>query len=411
MSTFARASFVVALIALSGCGQGLSSDTSISDTLPNARAHESAFGRQNRAAGAKDKELLYVATGQNGINVYETDGTFVETYAASTGANDLVMDDSGKAYVTYYGNGGGQVVAQYTLGSNTPSIIYTLQPAPNSSTIVGFPVVAPNGYFVVPISNSSPSGVTITYDIWEPGKSGVPSHIIQNPKYQTNGAGLALNGDLYVPYYDSASSTARYDVFRPGKIKPSRTIVDTIAPFPASFAANWLAVAKDGTLYVAEYNYVTSDPNMGLYIYPAKGAERFVSSGAAYPSGLALGKTADVYVLNTSFGYNPSNGNFVCDSLHTLSVFSPHAMSLLSQASSGFENGQSLTSDATGNAFINEFPYPSGLTGCNDVQGDGAIAKVASGASSGTAIVTNLGSQDLSVFDGHHATNAAMQAR
>jgi hypothetical protein len=356
----------------------------------------------------RDRKQLYLATNAGGVRVYTKEGAFVRAFATGTGASEVALDDAGNAYVGY-GTGDALRIARYALGADKPSALYVPEKAP-SNFHGGFLLASPDGSEVAFAGYAASAPGATVYEVWDHGKTGAPSRVFT----YSNNSYLALTmdraGTLYVAYLDGASQTMRYDVYPSGASRPSRTIVDTLLTpsEAANFAVNWLAVADDGTLYAAEYSYIAGDPLAGLYVYPSHGAERIVTAGASSPAALGLDASGRVYVVNTNWVYSPA---FACDTLHTLSVFSRGAKTLLSQATSGFENGQELTVDANGTAYIDAFPYNPPLPACANVQGAGALAQVLPGANSGSEIITGEPNQDVAIYDGRQGINPTMQPR
>ena len=81
---------------------------------------------------------------------------------------------------------------------------------------------------------------------------------------------------------------------------------------------------------------------------------RSVTKGAPFPSGLDLDKDGNVYVVNSSS--TESSSGLSKDTTHLLTEFAPHAAKVLRQVSKGFTDGQFLTVDDNGTAYIEEYP-------------------------------------------------------
>jgi|GEM_PF-2920067 len=385
-----------AAFATTGCGSSSSSGS------PSAFLPAPTFV-QSSAGLAKSQTLLYVA-GEDGVHVYTESGRPTQVFAKATGAADVAMDDAGHVYVEYIKNNLANA-ARYAIGGSKPNAKYIPSTSGDS---VGLIDASHKGEFLWVRLHSASSSNTFVFDVWDPGKTGSPSRTFTYPT-STFAFSLDNNGALYVPYYDSSTQTYRYDEIPAGTSKPSRTIVDTIVtgPSAASFFPDGMTALTDGTLYVAEWGLYVGDPFAGLYVYPPHGTEYEVTGGAAAPITPAVDAAGNVYVLNSNYAYNYPSGPWLCDTLHTLSTFSPGAKTLLSQATSGFLNGQQLTVSATGTAFIDEFNYAMPNNNCTPQTG---IASVAPRAKSGTQIVGNLTNQDVVLYDGVHATNYSSQA-
>jgi len=383
-----------AAFASTGCG-GSSSPGSPSAFLP---AQNSAQSIESRA---KSQTLLYVA-GEDAVYVYTESGHQTQVFAKSTGANDIAMDDAGHVYVGYTKNSLAYA-ARYAIGGSKPLATYTPSTSGDS---LGYVIASHQGEVIWLRFHETSGGTSFVYDVWDPGKSGPASRSFT---YLNGSFTYALDnkGALYVPYYDPTSQTYRYDEIPAGASKPSRTIVEKIVTGPnaQAFSPYTMTALTDGTLYVGEWTFVLGDPSVGLYVYPPQGQERLVTNGASPPVGTAVDASGDVHVLESNYAYNPANGKFTCDTIHTISTYSPGAMSLLSQATSGFRNGEALTVAANGTAFIDEFPYGQSSK-CTAQTG---IASVAPHANSGTQIV-NIVNQDVVLYDGTRATNPYSQA-
>src|SRR5579871_4201441 len=151
--------------------------------------------------------MLYVAQG-DGVHVYSSKGQAVKTFATSTGANDVVMDDKGDAFVLY-NQGGLNHVVRYKLGKNKPSATYQ----PSQPNVGGAIFASHAGELVYAYFFFVGSQITSAYDVWDPGVTGAPSRTfthVNSPSSIELTVGVAQNGTLYVPYYDAGSQTQRY---------------------------------------------------------------------------------------------------------------------------------------------------------------------------------------------------------
>jgi hypothetical protein len=301
-------------------------------------------------------DALYAADGPTGVSVINVkSGKMVSSFGSALGGSaEVTMDDAGNVYdenrldsvVTFnrLAVGGNVATATYTPTSSIPEVIWA----------------APTGEVIVTGIDGSGSTYTgTTVDVWDAGSTGgKPSRSITHNV--ASGEPLPLNvtwaadGTLYVPYYSQKTLKMQYDVIPPGKSKPTRTIVESIVPAKSYFSVNWMSVAPDGTLYVAEWGYYQGDPYTGLYVYPSKGQETHVTNGAPFPTGLDLDKAGNVYVVNSSS--TASSSGLSADTTHLLTEFAPHATKVLRQVSKGFTDGQFLTVDDNGTAYIEEFP-------------------------------------------------------
>jgi hypothetical protein len=402
VSLFGTARPRFAAIALLGASLALGA-CSGANGPPALPGFDSAAMQRDAFAPAGKAPMLYIATNGTGIKVFTESGKHVRTYAASTGASQMQMDDAGNAYVSYT-KGTSTALSRYAIGARTPSGTY----ATNAKAVLGLPFVSHAGAVLFP-QLTLYNGSVMLDAVWNPGVTGKPTRTFSYPGNNANAA-VGADGTMILPYMDTAKKSFRYAVIPAGATAPSRTIVETLVKKYdiAGFSPNWLVLANDGTLYVGEWTFAGTDVNAGLYVYPPTGKEYVVKAGAKNPTGLALDAAGNVYVLNSNFSFSSSGGT--CDTLHTLSVFSPHAKRLLRVVRSGFENGEALTVDASGNAFIDELAYPASSKACRDIQGKGAIARVASGAKTAATIVSNLSNSELVIYDGKTAINPGTQA-
>jgi hypothetical protein len=301
-------------------------------------------------------DALYAADGPTGVSVISTKtGKVVSSFGAALGASrQLTMDNAGNVYDENFLNSA-TAFNRLAIGGSTPTATYT----PTSS----LPLIiwaAPTGEVMITGLDGSGSSYTgTTVDVWDAGSSGgkpsrsIVHHVAAGEPVPLNIA-WAADGTLYVPYYSQKSFRMLYDVIPPGKSKPIRTIVESIVPPKSYFSVNWMSVAPDGTLYVAEWGYYQGDPYTGLYVYPYKSQETHVTNGAPFPSGLDLDKAGNVYVVNSS-SLEGSSG-LSADTTHLLTEYAPHATKVLRQVSKGFTDGQFLTVDDNGTAYIEEYP-------------------------------------------------------
>ncbi len=327
-------------------------------TLPSTPvAQQDAAVRSAPEPAATATDGLYAADGYTGISVISTKtGKKVSSFGSALGATELLtMDNAGNVYDENY-NSSMTTFNRLAIGGNAATATY----APTSS-VPAIIFAAPTGEVMVSGLNGSGSTFTgTTVNVWDPGSAGgKPSRSIVHKV--TAGEPVPLNvmwaadGTLYVPYYSQKTSKMQYNVIPPGKSKPSRTIVESIVPANSYFSVNWMSVGPDGTLYVAEWGYYQGDPYAGLYVYPTKGKETFVSNGAAFPTGMDVDKAGNVYVVNSSSTTN-SSGMLTQDTTHLLTEYAPHATKVLRQVSKGFTDGQYLTVDDNGTAYIEEYP-------------------------------------------------------
>jgi sugar lactone lactonase YvrE len=75
----------------------------------------------------------------------------------------------------------------------------------------------------------------------------------------------------------------------------------------SSFSPNYIAVGGDGTIYVTEWSFSSTDTLAGLYIYPVSGPERYYSAGAEAPNGIDLDASGNIYVVNNNTAYDSGN--------------------------------------------------------------------------------------------------------
>jgi hypothetical protein len=350
---------------------------------------------------AEAQTLMYVPQGPD-VAVFTETGEPVMTFAHSTGAQYLDMDDAGDVFILTFFHGPAKI-DRYAIGGKKPTATYTLQcPACNTG---GFDVSQQGEvvFFYYPRAGSA------AIDVWDPGKSGTPSRTIVYPSVQGS-IDLDNTGALYVPYRDASSGTLHYDVIPAGASKPSRTIVDTLVPpsETAGFYPYAVTALADGTLYVGEWSVEAGDPLAGLYVYPIVGKQRFISKGAPNPNVISVDASGKVYVLNDSLAMSPNPPFYQCDTTHMLSVYSRSAAALLSEATSGFVNGFSLTVNATGESFISEDWYRPSQQ-CTLPQGFGAIATVGPKAKTARTILSGTYYGTVTLYDGAHATNPGTQ--
>jgi hypothetical protein len=366
--------------------------------LPGTSAGQQSVVRSAPEPAPTATDAIYAADGATGVSVISAKtGKMVSSFGAALGVSrQLTMDNAGNVYDQNHLNSV-TTFNRLAIGGNAATATYT----PTSSSPL-FMWAAPTGEVIVTGldgSGSSPTGTTV--DIWDAGSAGgKPSrsivHKVAAGEPTPINVTWAADGTLYVPYISQKTLKMQYDVIPPGTSKPSRTIVESIVPAKSYFSVNWMSVAPDGTLYVAEWGYYAGDPFKGLYVYPATGKETLVTEGAPFPSGLDLDKDGNVYVVNSSS--TESSSGLSKDTTHLLTEFAPHAAKVLRQVSKGFTDGQFMTVDDNGTAYIEEFPDVAFPTEAMAVAGPTAkAAKLLTKAVHGTGFALYNGKRAKSV--------------
>jgi hypothetical protein len=330
---------------------------------------------------------VFASIGSGGVEVFSQTGTLTDTFATSTGADYVGLDNSANAYILVTNNFV-VTIARYAIGTNYPNASYAPTSAMPQLILTGT-----NGTLVAAGAGTDGSGNAIAiYDIWDPGVTGAPSRTLTYPNETlgTLGGAVANDGTFYVPY-DTASGQIQYDVIPPGSSTPSRTIVEQIATAGTNFTPNVMAVAGDGTLYVGEWTYEASDTNNGLYIYETGGTELKASSGAANPTGLDFDAGGNVYVANSSATLLPDS-SLSTDTSHTLSVYAPLGTTPTRSVSSGLDDPQNLAVDLDGTAYFADYE--------NADQASGSIVVAGPTATAATTFAGMLEANNLVLFDG-----------
>jgi hypothetical protein len=346
---------VLALVigtAIAGCGA-----RNAAAPIGSTTQQQSLLGRGIPQPAPTATDGLFAADGTTGIaeiNIHT--GKTVTTFGSSFGQTlDTTMDDQGNVYDDSF-TGSGIAVNRLVIGGNSSTATYL--PTAQSAAIV---FAAPTGEVITGGANFTSGRISQSvFDVWDAGSAGGPpsrTFSYTDPPGQGTPINItwAPDGTIYLPYTSPKTQKQQYDVIPPGQSKPSRTIVDSIVPAGTPFSVNWMRLGPDGTLYVAEWAYSATDQVAGLYIYPRKGKETYVASGASAPTGIDLDDAGNVYVLNSNSVLSISPPGLTPDTLHTLSVYAPHATSLLRQVKKGFSNGQFLTVDDDGTAYIEDF--------------------------------------------------------
>ena len=337
-ATGAVGSFTISDLAGGNCVVALSLGYTTTIAL-----NVTAAGSASANVAVPGTTLAYLPLGAAGVAIENEAGTVLGTVATTAGF--LALDDAGNLYTIQSppsGNTGPGVISLYTPGGSTYPPTYTLSAntyAPSDPNYTDYIQAAGNGELIAMAFDSSASKTVI--DMWNPGTSGAPTHTVTYSP--PNGQGIAFfggidhAGNVYVTYYkpcaDNANLTcAFYDVLNSaGSVV--RTIPETIVPEAeqSSFTPNYFAVGPDGTFYVAENTDLVGDPLAGLYIYPPSGPERIAPNGASAPLGVDLDAAGNIYVANTLSAFNGTS--WATDTLHTISVLSPDAGTVLRNVS------------------------------------------------------------------------------
>ena len=331
------------------------------------------------------------------MNVYSTSGALQSSFATA-GATIIAMDNAGNVYANVIPNlnsfAHGTVV-RYAIGANTPNANYT--PALAGDSFFGL-WGSPPGTIMSPEANWSSTVTSVTWDIWNPGASGAPSHSFTHSSTITDPlqGTLGPDGTAVIPYYDNGNNVIKYDIILPGSGTLSRTVSESLVP-GSGFSPNVMALASDGTLYVGEFNKSNAnDPNAGLYIYPAtlpgSGTETRVGTGSLFPTGIDFDVAGNVYVLSSNW-QGPSFGP---PTVNRLDVYTHTGSPIRSISGGGISNGQGLTVAADGTAYIVEFPDVTGTTGL--------LGVISPTATSITQIVSGIDIENVVLYNGSVAT-------
>jgi hypothetical protein len=344
---------------------------------------------------ATSTDAIYAADGDSGIAVIDIkNGKTLSTFGSSLGQTlSATMDDKANVYDIAF-TGSGEVVNRLAVGGNVPTATYS--PTSQSAGVV---FAAPTGEVVIGGVNFVNGEIVASiFDVWDAGSSGgAPSRTFTYTDPRGSGTPIniawAADGTIFLPYTSPMTGKQTYDVIPPGASKPSRRIVESIVPAFSSFNVNWMRLGPDGTLYVAEWSYLGGDPIAGLYVYPRKGKESYVSNGAPSPTGVDLDAKGNVYVLNSNSIISLSPPGLTKDTVHTLSVYSPDAASLLRQVKKGFNNGQTLVVDDDGTAYIEDFT--------DLVQTSEALVAVGPTAQKGRHLTKAVNGEGFFLWNGH----------
>jgi hypothetical protein len=163
-----------------------------------------------------------------------------------------------------------------------------------------------------------------------------------------------------------------------------------------------MVAAADGTLYVGEWNFLSPDANAGLYVFSPSGTESLVTSMDPGISGLDLDGAGNVYVASNNSAPDPTTDIFGPDTAQQLSVYAPHATSLLRQFQDSVPGVGALAVGDDGSAYLVQFCcYAS-----NGPATNGAIYKIAPGAGAASDFIASLNTDDVVLYNGKAAKNA-----
>jgi hypothetical protein len=346
--------------------------------------------------------LAYYSVGTPGVVISTAAGVQVGGFGTPTSADYIGLDDTADVFV----------LTQNSNNNTTPGTIYKYTPSgtgyPQSYALSSATYTMTDPDHVYLLSVSGPGEVlalevnfTVQHeilDIWDPGHTGTPSRTITYNGSSALFGGLSHDGTAVVAYYTPCGTNTciKYDVIPPGSSTPSRTVSETLVnpSLQGVFAPNYLAIGPDGTLYVTEFNFLSNDPNVGLYIYPPSGPERYVlnTHGAASPQGVDLDAAGNIYVVTNNGFYD--TGARTGDTRGYVNVLSPDGGTILRSFGFGtFDNPYPLAVAADGTSFVGDFA---------DVD-DGALGGVYATAPSGFPS-TSLGSVPTSVIITYNGT-------
>lgn len=342
--------------------------------------------------------LVYFG-GASGITIATEAGSTVAQLAIPTQTFDL--DDTGNIYSSYHTRGvPGVTIQKFAPGSTTVIATYT-------PSVVDQPFISVSGSGELVAPHLQSDGTLLT-DEWDPGASGAPSRTITT---HTSPFTIAFvmrhDGTLYLPDRNAAG-VPTYGIYPAGSGTPSSTITESIVPASqyANFTSNYAAVGPDGTLYVTEYTFDHPDPNAGLYIYPLKGAERFIATATdangAGPQGVDVDSANDIFVVNNNSSViNGGTDGCQGDSLASITKYGQDGTLL--GTIPGINGAYPITVASDGTAFVASFPVQ--FQASCATTGTGAVYAIPPGSTTATAFADGgSGSSDIVLYDGTHKT-------
>jgi hypothetical protein len=312
--------------------------------------------------------LAYISQGTSGVSIRTESGTQVGSIATSTSSDVIALDDSGNVYDMTYPprDGQGNATGPGTISLYTPGLGLGY-PAPYARSAVTYAPSSPNNLLSIAASGAgelvafegAAGGETI--DEWDPGQTGSPSRTFS----VTNSGGSVIyfyfvghDGSVYTASSVNCgdSTCIQYNFTPPGATTPTRTVSESIVPqgSQSSFSPNYIAVGGDGTIYVTEWSFSSTDTLAGLYIYPVSGPERYYSAGAEAPNGIDLDASGNIYVVNNNTAYD--SGNPSADTADNVAVLSPDGGTVLRRITGSFVEPYALSVTPDGTAFIGDFP-------------------------------------------------------
>ncbi len=342
-----------------------------------APANAPAYTSDNVATpppGGRTDEV-YLAEGTTGIGIFNTKGQGLNTLAIDSSA--LGLDDRGNIYNLYVSNptpAPGASTAPspsaslqfFRRGSTTPRYTYQLP------GLVSFVETSAHGELAAFTFTGDGQGfATTTAYVWRRGdRGGPPDYTLSATEFGTTVYDVDRDGTIYIGGL-TASNTYAISEYLPGSSKPWRTVPETIVPQGQQqyFAGNYMAVDRDGTIYLTEYSFVCNDPLAGLYIYPRHGPEKFVptyganSPQGAGPAGVDVDDAGNIYVANNNGCLDPNNGYApVADALHEIDVLAPGGASIKQQITGNFDPYPLVTA-TDGTIVFSSFPFAAGVAG------------------------------------------------
>jgi len=355
-----------------------------------------------------NQEVAYLAQGTNGILVYNTSGTLVQTI--NINSDGLGLDDSANIYNLVIASPAPSVIQKFPAGSTTASVTFTGTAAsnPSAATEEGFLATSGSGELSAGYYEPSPDGLgnfAVALDVWNAGSTGgAPNYTLTADQSGNFTFDVQHDGTIY--FSQNKNGIPSYLVFPPGSSTVSRTVPETYVTGSnlALFSPNYMTVGADGTLYVTEYTFVQPDPLCGLYIYPPSGSESFVAldsnANGCGAFGVDVDAVGNIYVAVNNSGLDSTNSYApLADTLNEVEVFAPGTTTPSRRIS--VPNPVALVTAPDGTLFISSF-ITEGSSGTN------ATFVVAPGSTTATKI-TSVAENSIVLYNGYQESATALR--